>query len=614
MTRPGWWRASRARVVAALLFVSVLASSAAAQSADNLLLVINTSSPDSIQVGDYYARKRMVAADRILRLTVDPVEQVGRVAYERQIEAPIARWFSERALHDRILYIVLTKGVPLRIDGTPGLDGTGASVDSELTLLYRRMAGQAIPPQGFVPNPYFLGDRAGKEAARFTHETQDIFLVTRLDGYTVGDVTAMIDRGLMPARSGRFALDEKASFVAAPGNRWLERSADLLRTMGMGDRVVLDTTGQVLSNQRDLLGYYSWGSNDPAIRERDLKLSFVPGALAGSFVSTDGRTFKEPPSAWTYGAWEDPKTFFGGSPQSLAGDLVRQGVTGVSGHVAEPYLDATIRPDVLFPAYVSGFNLAESFYLAMPYLGWQTVIIGDPLVAPFRQQALGAADIDKGIDPATDLPAFFSARITQTLSLTIRNRDAARLFVRGQVRLAKNDVEAARDALEQATKIDARLISAHLLLAGIYERTGANDDAIERYRRVLKMDPSNVAALNNLAYVLARFKLGALEEATQLARRANSLAPRSPNILDTLAWILHLAGDDRGASAPAAEAARLAPDDPLILLHSATILAATGGVDLAAKLLARAVELDPAMEKQADVQELRSRLSAPRKP
>ena len=72
--------------------------------------------------------------------------------------------------------------------------------------------------------------------------------------------------------------------------------------------------------------------------------------------------------------------------QSLIGDLIRAEATGGAGHVAEPYLDATIRPQVLFPAYLAGFNLAEADHLAMPYLSWQTVVIGDPLraVSPER--------------------------------------------------------------------------------------------------------------------------------------------------------------------------------------------------------------------------------------
>ena len=77
------------------------------------------------------------------------------------------------------------------------------------------------------------------------------------------------------------------------------------------------------------------------------------------FVSTDARTFKEPPAEWNIGKWGQQKGYFEGSPQSLTGDLIRAGVTGVSGHVAEPYLDGSARPQILFPAYVAGFNLAE---------------------------------------------------------------------------------------------------------------------------------------------------------------------------------------------------------------------------------------------------------------
>jgi uncharacterized protein (TIGR03790 family) len=54
-------------------------------------------------------------------------------------------------------------------------------------------------------------------------------------------------------------------------------------------------------------------------------------------------------------------------------------VTGASGHVAEPYLAFTQRPDRLFPAYYGGRNLAESYYLSIPALSWQNVVIGDPL-------------------------------------------------------------------------------------------------------------------------------------------------------------------------------------------------------------------------------------------
>ena len=49
------------------------------------------------------------------------------------------------------------------------------------------------------------------------------------------------------------------------------------------------------------MGYFSWGSTDPQNRVRAVKMDFVPGAIGATFVSTDARTFKEPPADWGSG-------------------------------------------------------------------------------------------------------------------------------------------------------------------------------------------------------------------------------------------------------------------------------------------------------------------------
>ena len=596
------------RIVAAGLMVVGTVASARAQSAANVLLVINSNSEASQQVGDHYARARAIPQENILKIAVDQTEQINRDAYENQIEGPIARWLNRNSAQDRILYIVLTKGLPLRVFGTTGRTGTIASVDSELTLLYRKLLGLPVPPQGSIPNPYFHGEKAIADAKPFTHEAMDIYLVTRLDGYTVADVNGLIDRGQAPVRTGRIALDEKSSLLPDPGNRWLERAAQVLKGLpSFADRVVLEPTSQVIANQTDLLGYFSWGSNDPAITTRDQKLGFVPGALAAMFVSTDARTFKEPPAQWTLGKWTDAKTYFESSPQSLTGDLIRAGVTGTAGHVAEPYLDATIRPDVLFPAYVSGFNLAESFYLSIPALSWQTVVVGDPLAAPFRTRVLSAQDIDRGKDPATEYPAFFSARVLKAAKPGIPV-EAAKFLARAYGRLGRDDKAGARQAFEQATVLDPSLVEAHLRIGMLLDEVEEWEPAIARYRRVLALVPNQVVALNNLAYDLSMHQTGALPEALQLAQRAMAQARTDPGVADTLAWILHLMGDHVEARRISAIAVRGAPDHANIQLRAAMIDAAAGAYEASARELARAVALDPSLNDQADVQQLKAKL------
>lgn len=599
-------------LTAALVFLPC--APLAAQSAANVLLVLNEGSPVSLEVGQYYAEKRGIPSSNILRLRTRTDDEIARAVYAREIESPIAAWMARNSGHDRILYVVLAKGVPLRVSGTSGPEGNVASIDSELTLLYRKMTGTPIVLGGRVANPYFLGESPISQARRFTHKDYDIFLVTRLDGYTFDDIRGLIDRGFSPSRNGRILLDSRSA-AGGRGDDWLRRAAEVMRSLGMGDRVELEAGEKVLQNADNVLGYYSWGSNDPAIRIRRFGFKFVPGAIAGMFVSSDARTFAEPPPDWQVGPWDDKSPRFAGSPQSMAGDLIREGVTGIAGHVTEPFLEATVRPDILFPAYLAGFNLAEAFHLAMPYLSWQTVVVGDPLCAPFREGAADASEIDPGVDAETELPAYFSARRSRILTVTAYKQagvhpDAIKALLRGEVRLAKGDKAGAQRALETATARDSRLVAAQTYLALLYEEAGERGKAIERYRRILEVMPDNAIVLNNLAYALAVHEKKP-EEALPLAARAYDLAKGSPNIADTLAWVHHLLGKDEKAMSLLSEAAATAPNNAEIQFHLAVVAAAVGQELQARAALARALELDPKLEGREEVRALRARLNPP---
>ena len=124
-----------------------------AQSGANVLLVVNETSADSGRIASHYARVRGVPPDQLLRIKVDLADEIERTVFDAQVQAPIATWLRQHAAQDRILYIVLTKGIPLRVKGSSGRGGTGASVDSELTLLYRRLVGNNPPVAGLLDNP-----------------------------------------------------------------------------------------------------------------------------------------------------------------------------------------------------------------------------------------------------------------------------------------------------------------------------------------------------------------------------------------------------------------------------------------------------------------------------
>jgi uncharacterized protein (TIGR03790 family) len=597
------WQSRRFRSAALpLVFVVLFGNNrTGAQTGANVLVVVNDAVPAGATVAAKYTERRRVPAENVCHVNTTRDETVSRADYGPQIEQAIWQCIGRISGHDRVLYLVLMKGMPLRIAGTQGLDGTESSVDSELTLLYRRAAGRPMPVVGRIPNPYFAGDTAPATWAPFSHREHDMYLVTRLDGFTVNDALALVDRSMSAQRAGRFVLDERASPMEN-GNRWLREAG---RRLGP-DRVLLDESGAVVHDQTQVLGYSSWGTNDPAIRRRHFNLSFVPGALAAMFVSTDGRTFAEPPATWTPGEWNDPKTFFAGSPQSLTGDLIRDGVTGVAGHVGEPYLDATIRPDILFPAYARGMNLAEAFYLAMPYLSWQTIVVGDPLCAPFRDRMLPSDLLDPGIDSATEVPTFFASRRLSALPATIPAA-ARQSFIRADSRLQRGDETGARQALEHAVEADASFTAARIALAAVDERGRRFDEADAQYRAVLAYDSNEVFTLNNYAYSLA-VRHGTPADALPLAQRAASLLP-APPMLDTLSWVLHLLSRDAEALKVVESGHLDASLSPDIRLHAIAILAGADQRQRARETLDRLLAASPSLRERADVRTLRDALA-----
>jgi uncharacterized protein (TIGR03790 family) len=149
-------------------------------------------------------------------------------------------------------------------------------------------------------------------------------------------------------------------------NADMQRAAEILQSQRVP--VELTQTNVFVGNRTGLLGYVSWGSND---RHFDVgayhSLRFAPGAIAETAVSTSARTFL--PSQ-------------GG--QSLIADLIAQGVTGVKGYTDEPLLQAVASPSILFERYAKGWTLAESFYAASRFVGWEDIVIGDPLCRPYQ--------------------------------------------------------------------------------------------------------------------------------------------------------------------------------------------------------------------------------------
>jgi uncharacterized protein (TIGR03790 family) len=387
-------------LVLLLTLISLIPSSAATTASKHslreVLLVYNANSPISTAIARDYARKRHVTNIVVIHCIDSAIsrtnETIPMADYNKEIASPISSYLAH---HNQINFIVLTKGVPIRIDGgITGSKDVGSqqtlkpSVDSYLAAIdYPVIPGTVkISITGSGAVGYGWINRYWKATVPFTHAAFGGYLVNRLDGYTQTDAMALVTRALSADKSNwrgekvlldvqpDFKMDDKtvqplpvtgtipAESDWGSWNADMAKAAEQLSTSAIP--VELDLNKAFVGDRTNLLGYFSWGSNDSHYKKQAYQsLSFAPGSIGDTAVSTSARTFL--PTS-------------GG--QSLITDLIAHGITGVKGYTNEPLLQAIASPSITVDRYFfSGFNLAESFYAASRFVGWEDIVIGDPL-------------------------------------------------------------------------------------------------------------------------------------------------------------------------------------------------------------------------------------------
>lgn len=367
-----------------------------APSPASVLVLINKTSPVSEATGAGYATSRNLPETHICRITTTDADRISPTAFESEILAPLARHLKTNSLQDSILYIATTPGVPRIIDGDL------ISVDSALALTYRYMLTGSWP-RGRVENPYFT---PRFEPRPFSRLQYDIYLVTRLPIST--------RPGDPPASMGGFYFD-LASARRTTLSEWVDEAASTLNSAGRKASVERTTAG--FENLTAVQGYASEQCQPPPIQ-------WNPGALALVFGK--------------------------GCP---ADAYIAGGAAGFGGFVEDPLADGYIRPQVLFPAWASGSNLAEAYYSASRYINWRQEVVGDPL-AGTRRAAGGPALLD----PETGLPEHFSRRKLDYLVRRFSTgRQAAVLLVRAETAMDGGDNESALSLVDRSLELDPSL-------------------------------------------------------------------------------------------------------------------------------------------------------------
>jgi uncharacterized protein (TIGR03790 family) len=372
-----------------LLALAGLAAVRAEERAARVVLLANSSDEDSLRVARHYAEARGAPSENIIALPMPRAETITWTEFVATIWTPLQkelvrqRWIDAMAMDlvdavgrtklaasgHRIAHLVVCRGVPLRIahdperyaaalpfTHTPVFRINAGAVDSELGLL----ANPNYAINAFVPNPLHRND------APTRYEAGQVIKVARLDGPTVEDALALVDRAIAAEKAGlagRAYVDIGGN--NPDGDRWLESVVVQLRDARIDTDVDRALTTMPATARFDAPAlYFGWYAGEVNGPFKLPGFRFPPGAIALHIHSYSAQTLRSAESNW-------------------CGPLIARGATATVGNVFEPYLQLTHRPDLLVRALLRGEAFGDAACYAQPVLSWQTVVIGDPLYRPF---------------------------------------------------------------------------------------------------------------------------------------------------------------------------------------------------------------------------------------
>lgn len=192
-------------------------------------------------------------------------------------------------------------------------------------------------------------------------------------------------------------------------------------------------------------------------------------------------------------------------------------------------------------------QLSERRLASMPKglatLGWAYAATGrkEAALAAFdRAMAAAANDFSIHADVLAEMMSTFGRDEVKARIQARDDDDIHQRKVLLQLLYLRRDITEAEEVanliIQQAERESDKLF-AYVGLAALQDSTQRFDEARENYEIVLRMDPDNTFALNNLSYMLSE-KFDAQKEALPYAERAAKLSPRSADVLDTLGWVL----------------------------------------------------------------------------
>lgn len=454
---------------------------------NNVLVVFNndsssTSFMNSKAIKNYYISKRSINLINTFALNTLPnsayndqvrVEQNGELIrrnsgcaqpngypcdtlawqyYEDYIAAPIRTYLNNTIdpitgnyLRDQIRYIVLCKGIPIKIQSGSS-DCSGAyqnliniSVDAMLSILNTNSNNNLPPKQYYTTekkdNPYFKCDPFFTMDYRFrpnfftNNQIALSYLVSRLDGINLDEVIHMIDRSVNADTSGTGVF----VFDIAPSNGGTDDailSKRILDNLGFNSII----GNNIFTCQSNVMGYTSGGQHagyNPDYFQSLLQFNYLNGAVCNTFESFNCNSM--------YPEYR--------RDQGLISEFVKlrvadnqAGTSGV-GNTWEPYSSGIPLNAVLFPAYAMGYGVVDAVYQAIPKIPWHYIVIGDPLTRIYKTLTTDTIKVNTAFNSLiTDHKIIVPENVTLTINdnAIVEFKKNALLQVKGRLVVGNN--------------------------------------------------------------------------------------------------------------------------------------------------------------------------------
>ncbi|MCX6345015.1 MAG: hypothetical protein NT018_08060, partial [Armatimonadetes bacterium] len=175
-----------------ILFTLVCTSAFGLGGPENVLVVQNGNSPISQRICAHYVLGRRIPSGNVVTIScIDSSissanESISPGNYTTLIEEPIRSFLAANNLTYQIQYIVLTKGIPIKLTidvmggiyGPQSVDSMLAAMDLTAPIIIDVTNEQQQVVATVYANQYWWS------YSPFRHEDRGGYLVTRLDGYT----------------------------------------------------------------------------------------------------------------------------------------------------------------------------------------------------------------------------------------------------------------------------------------------------------------------------------------------------------------------------------------------------------------------------------------------